>query len=31
MNVSIGKRLITWDIFEGYVKKWKNQLMENAK
>lgn len=31
LNVSIGKGLITWDIFEGYVKKWKDQLMENAK
>lgn len=31
LNVSIGKGLITWDIFEGYVNKWKDQLMENAK
>lgn len=29
LNVSIGKGLITWDIFEGYVNKWKDQLMEN--
>lgn len=31
LNVSVGKGLITWDIFEGYVKKWKDQLMENMK
>lgn len=31
LNVSIGKGLITWDIFEGYVRKWKDQLMENVK
>lgn len=31
LGVSIGKGLITWDIFEGYVKKWKDQLMENMK
>ncbi len=29
LNVSIGKGLITWDIFEGYVNKWKDQLLEN--
>ncbi len=29
LGVSIGKGLITWDIFEGYVNKWKDQLMEN--
>ena len=29
LGVSIGKGLITWDIFENYVAKWKNQLMEN--
>lgn len=31
LGVSIGKGLITWDIFEGYVNKWKDQLMENVK
>lgn len=31
LGVSIGKGLISWDIFEGYVKKWKGQLMENVK
>lgn len=31
LNISVGKGLITWDIFEGYVKKWKDQLMENMK
>lgn len=31
LNVSIGKGLITWSIFEGYVNKWKDQLMENMK
>lgn len=31
LNVSIGKGLITWSIFEGYVNKWKDQLMENLK
>ena len=29
LSVSIGKGLITWDIFEGYVYKWKDQLLEN--
>ncbi len=29
LGVSIGKGLISWDIFEGYVSKWKDQLMEN--
>lgn len=29
LNVSVGKGLITLEIFEGYVKKWKDQLMEN--
>lgn len=31
LSVSVGKGLITWDIFEGYVKKWKDQLMENVR
>lgn len=31
LGVSIGKGLITWSIFEGYVNKWKDQLMENVK
>ena len=31
LNISVGKGLITWDIFEGYMKKWKDQLMENMK
>ncbi len=31
LGVSIGKGLITWDIFEGYVNKWKDQLLENLK
>lgn len=31
LNVSVGKGLITWDIFEGYVKKWKDQLVENVR
>lgn len=31
LGVSIGKGLITWEIFESYVNKWKNQLMENVK
>lgn len=31
LGVSIGKGLITWKIFESYVKKWKDQLMENVK
>lgn len=31
LGVSIGKGLITWEIFEGYVNKWKDQLMENMK
>lgn len=31
LNVSIGKGLITWDVFESYVNKWKDQLMENVK
>ena len=29
LGVSIGKGLITWPIFESYVEKWKEQLMEN--
>ncbi len=29
LGVSIGKGLITWDIFEGYVDQWKDQLLEN--
>lgn len=29
LGVSIGKGLITWDVFESYVTKWKDQLMEN--
>ncbi len=29
LNVSIGKGLITWDVFEGYVNTWKDQLLEN--
>lgn len=29
LGVSIGKGLITWNIFEGYVTKWKEQLLEN--
>lgn len=31
LGVSIGKGLITWEIFESYVNKWKDQLMENVK
>ena len=31
LGVSIGKGLITWEIFENYVNKWKDQLMENIK
>lgn len=31
LGVSIGKGLITWEIFESYVNKWKDQLMENLK
>ena len=31
LGVSIGKGLISWDIFENYVSKWKDQLMENVK
>lgn len=31
LGVSIGKGLITWDIFESYVNKWKDQLIENVK
>lgn len=31
LGVSIGKGLITWKIFESYVNKWKDQLMENLK
>lgn len=31
LGVSIGKGLITWDVFEGYVNKWKDQLLENIK
>lgn len=31
LGVSIGKGLITWDVFESYVNKWKDQLMENVK
>ena len=31
LGVSIGKGLITWDVFEGYVNQWKDQLMENMK
>lgn len=31
LGVSIGKRLISWNIFEGYVNKWKDQLMENVR
>lgn len=31
LGVSIGKGLITWAIFESYVNKWKDQLMENMK
>lgn len=31
LGVSIGKGLITWEIFGSYVKKWKDQLMENVK
>lgn len=31
LSVSIGKGLITWDIFESYVTKWKDQLLENIK
>ena len=31
LGVSIGKGLITWKIFESYVKKSKDQLMENLK
>lgn len=29
LAVSIGKKMITWNIFESYVNKWKDQLMEN--
>lgn len=29
LGVSIGKGLITWDVFESYVEKWEDQLMEN--
>ena len=29
LNVSIGKGLLTWETFEGYVLKWKDQLLEN--
>ncbi len=29
LGVSIGKKLITWDLFESYVSKWKDQLLEN--
>ncbi len=31
LGVSIGKGLITWNVFESYVNKWKDQLMENVK
>ena len=31
LGISIGKGLISWDVFEGYVNKWKDQLMENVK
>ncbi len=31
LGVSIGKGLITWETFESYVNKWKDQLMENVK
>ena len=31
LGVSIGKGLITWDIFDSYVSKWKDQLLENMK
>ncbi len=31
LGVSIGKGFITWEIFENYVNKWKDQLMENIK
>lgn len=31
LGVSIGKGLISWDVFEGYVNKWKDQLMENVR
>lgn len=31
LGVSIGKGLITWEIFESYVNKWKDQLMDNIK
>lgn len=31
LGVSIGKGLIGWGVFEGYVKKWKDQLMENVR
>ena len=31
LGVSIGKGFITWKIFESYVNKWKDQLMENLK
>lgn len=29
LGVSIGKGLMTWDVFRGYVEKWKGQLLEN--
>ena len=29
LNVSIGKGLLTWKTFDGYVLKWKDQLLEN--
>lgn len=31
LGISIGKGLINWDVFEGYVNKWKDQLMENVR
>ena len=31
LGVSIGKGLITWEIFNDYVVKWKEQLLENIK
>lgn len=29
LGVSIGKGLITWDIFEDYINQWKEELFEN--
>ena len=31
LGVSIGKGLITWDIIESYINRWRKQLLENIK